>query len=78
MTKSSMGRIERRLERKIKSVFKEALPIDHPELYATEKMAAEMEKVIKEGKISLEKDGKIHLKYTNKDDMNYLREINEL
>ena len=39
MTKSSMGRIERRLERKIKSVFKEALPIDHPELYATEKSA---------------------------------------
>ena len=74
MTRSSRGRIERRLERKVKTLFKEGLPIDHPELYATEKMANEMDKVIREGKISVEKDGKIHLKYVNKEDLKILNE----
>ena len=75
MTKSSKGRVERRLERKIKKVFEKALPIDHPELYANSKMASEMEKVLKEGKITLEEDGKIHLKYVNKDDLGYVDEL---
>ena len=75
MTKSSKGRVERRLERKIKKVFEKALPIDHPELYANSKMASEMEKVLKEGKITLEEDGKIHLKYVDKDDPGYVDEL---
>ena len=75
MTKSSKGRVERRLERKIKKIFEEALPIDHPELYANSKMASEMEKALKEGKITLEEDGKIHLKYVNKDDLGYVDEL---
>ena len=75
MTRSSIGRVERRLERKIKKIFKEALPIDHPELYANSKMASEMEKVLKEGKITLEEDGKIHLKYVHKNDLGYVDEL---
>jgi hypothetical protein len=75
MTKSSKGRVERRLERKIKKIFEEALPIDHPELYANSKMASEMEKALKEGKITLEEDGKIHLKYVNKNDLGYVDKL---
>ena len=75
MTKSSIGRVERRLERKIKKIFEEALPIDHPELYANSKMASEMEKALKEGKITLEEDGKIHLKYVNKNDLGYVDKL---